>query len=104
MLYLEREPLNNWDKPMALTLDLPKDLEASLASQAQAHGMTLEAWLQRIVAEHAHANAQPRSLQDELTPEEWVRQFHAWTQSHDRTTPLLSDEAISRESIYQDRI
>jgi len=43
-------------------------------------------------------------LQDELTPEEWVRQFDAWVDSHDRTTRLLSDEAISRESIYPERI
>jgi hypothetical protein len=45
-----------------------------------------------------------RSLQDELTPEEWVRQFDTWVDSHDRTTPLLSDEAVSRESIYPDRV
>jgi hypothetical protein len=37
-------------------------------------------------------------------PEEWGRQFHAWAESHDRTTPLLSDEAISRDSIYPDRL
>jgi hypothetical protein len=43
------------------------------------------------------------SLQDALTPEEWVRQFHAWAEGHDRTTPLLSNEAISRENIYPDR-
>jgi hypothetical protein len=28
---------------------------------------------------------------------------HAWAESHDRTTPLLSDEAIGRDSIYPDR-
>jgi hypothetical protein len=28
----------------------------------------------------------------------------AWAESHDRTTPSLSDEAISRESFYPDRI
>jgi hypothetical protein len=27
----------------------------------------------------------------------------AWAESHPRTTPLLSDEAISRESIYSNR-
>ena len=36
--------------------------------------------------------------------EEWARQFHEWAESHDRTTPLLTDEAISRESLYLDRI
>ena len=48
------------------------------------------------------SNVKP--LQDESTPEEWVQQFHAWAEGHDRTTPLLSDEAISRENIYPDRI
>lgn len=37
-------------------------------------------------------------------PQEWLRQFRAWAESHDRTTPLLSDEAVSRESIYPDRV
>lgn len=33
-----------------------------------------------------------------------MRQFRAWAESHDRTTLLLSDEAVSRASIYPDRI
>src|ERR1039458_10584874 len=59
--------------------------------------------LDRILAEGPAPAGLPRSLQDELTPEGWVRQFDAWVDSHDRTTPLFSDEAISRESIYPDR-
>ncbi len=35
--------------------------------------------------------------------EEWIARFHAFVQSHSTSTPLLSDEAISRESIYGDR-
>jgi hypothetical protein len=88
---------------MTLTLEFPKDVEMALKAEAQAHGVTLEAWVQKIVAEHVRPAGQPRSLQEELTPGEWVRQFDAWVDSHDRTTPLLSDEAISRESIYPDR-
>ena len=38
-----------------------------------------------------------------LSAEEWSRAFHAWADSHPTDTPLLSDEAISRESIYGDR-
>ena len=37
------------------------------------------------------------------TAEEWIARFHAWADSHPTTTPLLSDEDISRESIYRDR-
>jgi hypothetical protein len=40
----------------------------------------------------------------ETNPKEWARRFHQWAEGHDRTTPLLSDQAISRESIYPDRI
>jgi hypothetical protein len=38
-----------------------------------------------------------------MTAEEWKRKLHKWIASHSASTPLLSDEAISRESIYRDR-
>jgi Arc/MetJ-type ribon-helix-helix transcriptional regulator len=38
-----------------------------------------------------------------LSREEWSKKLHAWANSHSTETPLLSDEAISRESIYGDR-
>jgi hypothetical protein len=38
------------------------------------------------------------------TPQEWVQAFHEWVESHrDLNLPPLSDEAISRESIYGER-
>ena len=36
----------------------------------------------------------------ELSAEEWSRRLHAWAKSHATDTPLLSDEAVERESIY----
>lgn len=33
----------------------------------------------------------------------WATRLHDWIQSHPTDTPLLSDEAISRESIYGNR-
>lgn len=38
-----------------------------------------------------------------MDAEEWSRELHAWVHSHPTTTPLLSDEAISRDSIYGTR-
>lgn len=38
-----------------------------------------------------------------ISPEQWLREFHTWVHSHPTTTPLLSDEAISREFIYGTR-
>jgi hypothetical protein len=93
---------------MAMTLiELSDEEAAALRAKAEAAGLTLEAWVRELAAAEANVDrpaAERRSLQDELTPDEWVRQFDAWVDSHDRTTRLLSDEAISRESIYPDRI
>jgi hypothetical protein len=36
------------------------------------------------------------------TAEEWIAKFNAWADSHSTST-VLSDEAMSRESIYRDR-
>ena len=38
-----------------------------------------------------------------LTDAEWLDEFNAWTSSHPTNTPLLSDEAVSREFIYRER-
>jgi argininosuccinate lyase len=66
--------------------------------------LTIEQWLVQLAEQHVQqATASIAHLQ-KADPEEWARRFHAWAESHDRTTPLLSDEAISRETIYPDRI
>ncbi len=38
------------------------------------------------------------------TDEEWLAEFHKWVDSHKgKDIPVLSDDAMSRESIYPDR-
>jgi hypothetical protein len=87
---------------MTVTLELPPEKEAALKAQAQARGMSVERWLLELCEQHV----QPGSIAhlQKTNPKEWMRQFRAWAEAHDRTTPLLSDEAISRESIYPDRV
>lgn len=43
-----------------------------------------------------------RPFYETATPEERARAFREWAKSHDRNTPLLSDYAVSRESMYDD--
>jgi hypothetical protein len=38
-----------------------------------------------------------------LGSEEWSRELHTWIHGHSITSPVLTDEAISRESIYGTR-
>jgi hypothetical protein len=32
--------------------------------------------------------------------DEWERAFHTWVQGHSSTSPVLSEEAMGRDSIY----
>lgn len=86
---------------MNVTIELSDEKAAVLKAQAQARGLTVERWLEQI----AELYVQPVSIAhlQKTNPKEWARQFDAWVDSHDPQTPVLSDEAMSRESIYPDR-
>jgi hypothetical protein len=51
--------------------------------------------------ELAEQSVQPVSMAhlQRTNPREWARQFRAWADSHDPKMPVLSDEAMGRESI-----
>ena len=51
----------------------------------------------------ASVEAKSGHFQLTSTPEEWIKAFREWAESHRHNTPHLSDEAISRESIYGER-
>ena len=87
---------------MNVTIELSDEKVAALKAQAEAHGLTVELWLEQIAEQHV----QPASIAhlQKTNPKEWARQFDAWADSHDPSTPVLSDEAMSRESIYPGRI
>jgi hypothetical protein len=87
---------------MTVTLHLPPEKEAAFQAQAQARGLTLEQWMLEVADQYV----QPDSIVhlQRTDPQEWARRFDAWVNSHDPNTPVLSDEAMSRESIYPDLI
>lgn len=80
-----------------ITLDLSPEVEQALLSQAQARGVPVEKLIQELVL------TQPPLAFTEIPAEQWVREFREWVHSHSHTTPLHSDEAISREEIYRER-
>jgi len=86
---------------MTLTIELPPEREAALKVLAQARGLTIEEWLLEL----AGRAAPPASIAhlQRTNPAEWARHFDEWVNSHDPNLPVLSDEAMSRESIYPDR-
>jgi P2-related tail formation protein len=95
---------------MTLILELPDNKEAALKAKAREQGVSAEYYavqvLNRDLEEPATIPAQPLPSIAHLQktdPEEWARQFHDWAESHDPNLPVLSDEAMSRDSIYPDR-
>ena len=85
---------------MSITLDLPPDQEAAFKAQAQADGLSLEEWMLQIARQHVQQTS-IANLQ-KTNPQEWARQFRIWADGHRPDIPVLSDEAMSRESVYPD--
>ena len=74
---------------------LNPEVEAGLLAHAQASGLTVEAFLLRVV----EGAVLPASEKIQSV-EERAAAFEAWSLGH-RVTPPLSDDAVSREAIYE---
>jgi len=83
---------------MTVTIHLPAEVEANLVAQAQAQGLEVPQLVENILRERVGA----KEPGIELTPEEKAT---AWIEGAKRFphTPPLSDEAISRENLYDTR-
>jgi hypothetical protein len=82
---------------MTVTLNLRPELEAGVFAQAQASGMTVEAYLLSVVE-----GAVLSTIQQKLSAEERGAAFEKWSAGH-RKTPPLCDYAASRDAIYEGR-
>jgi len=84
---------------MAVTIpvSLTAEEQASLFAQAKAEGVSVDVLLRRAVLQIIAAA--PDVTSQQLTADEWEKEFEEWLDSMP-DLPTLSDEAISRESIY----
>ncbi len=86
-----------------MTISLPLDVENAYREEAQKRGLPVE-----MIVAQAVVAAKPRSSHvddlDEMSPQDWMRRYKEWAEgpAH-QNLPVLSDEAMSRESIYEDR-
>ena len=85
---------------MSLIIELSPEREAALQAQAQLYGLSVGDWLIQLAEQHTPSTSIAHLQRTD--PQEWARQFRAWANSHDPNTPVLSDEAMSRDSIYPD--
>jgi hypothetical protein len=72
-----------------------------MLAQAAAQGLPVETYLAHII--ERVAGSQVAHFQETATSEEWSRALREWSNSHGWNAAPLSDQAISRESIYAER-
>ena len=84
---------------MTLTVQVAPELEKRLEAEAAEHGTTAAEYV-RAVLERMLASPGQAPLWMTASCDEWRKAFNSWMDSDDATLPPLSEEAISRESIY----
>jgi hypothetical protein len=80
-----------------VTLKLPPQVEQAYLAEAHARGLSFEDLVRDVLLAR-----QPSPAGNQLSPDEWLREFDAWLQSHAANTVVLPDAAMERESIYGD--
>jgi hypothetical protein len=85
---------------MTVTLELKPEVEERISAEAKALGLSVEDYIQQELEAKVRTPQSP----EQMPYEEWLQKFNEWLNSHDYIkAPPLSDEAISRESIYRER-
>jgi hypothetical protein len=82
---------------MTVRLELRPEIEANLAAQARARGVTLDVYLQNVVEDLARSESEREVGVKRITVAlDKLAELG-------RDTPELPDSALTRESIYKDR-
>ena len=86
---------------MTVTLKLKPEVEERIVAEAKARGLSVETYILNMLEREAAIDEASFALT--ATPEEWKKAFLEWAHTERPAHPPLSDEAISRESIYRER-
>jgi hypothetical protein len=81
---------------MTVNLDLTPETEAGLTALARAQGLSLEAYVTKILRERSAPSARPTTGNTAK-----ANAFVAWARAH-RPVGSLSDESIRRENLVRD--
>jgi hypothetical protein len=87
---------------MSLTIDLPDEAIRALEEEARRSGLSAEAFAQRVLVRELIAAKSSAHIQ-RSDPREWARRLDDWLDQQDPNRPVLSDDALSRETLYPDR-
>ena len=83
---------------MAATLEIEKETAETLAAQAKARGISIDAYLRILLQSKVTSEASTLS-----SPEARAGFWREWVANHSIKAPPLSDYSLTRESIYAER-
>jgi hypothetical protein len=81
----------------------PRVYEGTLDEITTRYGDELRGRQLKVIVQDSSPKTTLKPFYETATAEEWSKEWRAWAESHTRNTPLLSDEAVERESIYEGR-
>lgn len=84
---------------MTVKLELNPEVEAGLLAQAEAHGLSLEGYIQQVLRERSAASAP--SAKGTTGSAAKARAFRVFAAAH-RSVGSLTDESLRRENLVRD--
>ena len=82
---------------VTVPVSLTPEEQAALAAQAKAQGVSVDSLLRQAVLRII--TSAPQINEQQFSADQWEKEFSEWLDNLP-TLPTLSDEALSRESIY----
>ena len=80
-------------------LKVDPEVASKIQARARERGVSVDVYLRELIDQEGAESERSNGL----SSQERVRLLREWASGHSTNTPLLSDDEISRESIYQER-
>lgn len=84
---------------MHTMLEVETEVASKIRARARERGVSVDAYLLELIEQ----KTPEFKTMNRLNSQERVRLLREWASGHSTNTPLLADDAISRENIYGER-
>ena len=81
---------------MPMMIEVEPEVASKIQARARERGVSVDVYLRELINEKAPEGS------NEISSRERMRMLQEWASGHSTNTPILSNEAVSRENIYSD--
>jgi len=80
-------------------LEVEPEVASKIQARARERGVSVDVYLRELIDQQGTESGRSNGL----SSQERVRLLREWASGHSTDTPVLSENAISRETIYEER-